>query len=214
MHGIFDSNPLALVPGPCGTPGWEILLRASAQPTRSIPSTVLRGGFGFFYDLGYGDIGLAAFGFPYYRSEFPPVAPGTPFDLSNPFSSLRPFSTAIDSAWNEISAVDPNLRVPFTQQWNAAVERQLGAKETLSATYVGSFGMRLLREDRLYPPAVLSLGAGSVYTTWNAGNSTYNAFQLQFQRRMSHGLQALVSYNFGQSSDWVPPIQEVSARPM
>jgi hypothetical protein len=104
-------------------------------------------------------------------------------------------------AWNEISAVDPHLRVPFTLQWNAAIERQLGAKQTLSATYVGSVGRRLLREDRLYPPAVVSMGNGSVYTTWNAGNSTYNALQLQFQRRMSHGLQALVSYNLAKSTD-------------
>jgi hypothetical protein len=35
----------------------------------------------------------------------------------------------------------------------------------------------------------------------NAGNSHYNALQIQIQRRMSHGLQALVSYNFAKSSD-------------
>ena len=35
----------------------------------------------------------------------------------------------------------------------------------------------------------------------NAGYSHYNAFQLQFQRRMAHGLQALVSYNLAKSSD-------------
>ena len=35
----------------------------------------------------------------------------------------------------------------------------------------------------------------------NAGYSHYNAFQLQFQRRMSHGLQALLSYNLAKSSD-------------
>jgi hypothetical protein len=40
-----------------------------------------------------------------------------------------------------------------------------------------------------------------VETIWNAGYSHYNALQLQFQRRMSHGLQALVSYNLARSSD-------------
>ena len=35
----------------------------------------------------------------------------------------------------------------------------------------------------------------------NAGYSHYNALQLQFQRRMSRGLQALVSYNLSKSSD-------------
>jgi len=201
LHGIFDSNPLALVPGAL----WHTRLGNFAPRIGATyqmnPRTVLRGGFGAFYDLGYGDVGLAAFGFPYYRSEFPPVALGTPFDLSNPLLQPRPFSTALDLAWNQVSAVDPHLRVPLTLQWNAAIERQLGTKQTLSATYVGSAGRRLLREDHLYPPAVVSMGAGSVYATWNAGNSTYNAFQLQFQRHMSHGLQALVSYNLARSTD-------------
>lgn len=36
---------------------------------------------------------------------------------------------------------------------------------------------------------------------WNGGYSHYEALQLQFQRRMSHGLQALVSYTLAKSSD-------------
>ena len=201
LHGIFDSNPLALVPGAL----WHIRVGNFAPRIGAAyqinPKTVLRGGFGVFYDLGYGDVGLTAFGFPYYRSEFLSIPPGSAFDVSDPLLQPPPFSTALDSAWNEISAVDPHLRVPLTLQWNAAIERQLGTKQTLSATYVGSGGRRLLREDRLYPPAVVSLSDGSVYTTWNAGNSTYNALQLQFQQRMSHGLQALLSYNLAQSTD-------------
>jgi hypothetical protein len=36
---------------------------------------------------------------------------------------------------------------------------------------------------------------------WNGDYSHYESLQLQFQRRMSHGLQALVSYTFAKSSD-------------
>jgi hypothetical protein len=35
----------------------------------------------------------------------------------------------------------------------------------------------------------------------NGGYAHYEALQVQFQRRMSHGLQALVSYAFAKSSD-------------
>ena len=42
---------------------------------------------------------------------------------------------------------------------------------------------------------------GWVNAIRNAGYSHYNALQLQFQRRMSHGLQALVSYSLSKSSD-------------
>jgi hypothetical protein len=38
-------------------------------------------------------------------------------------------------------------------------------------------------------------------STHGNGYSHYNAFQLQFMRRTSHGLQALVSYSLAQSSD-------------
>jgi hypothetical protein len=65
-------------------------------------------------------------------------------------------------------------------------------------TYVGMDGRRLLREDILLPPIIMG---GQVSAIWNGGYSRYEALQVQFQRRMSHGLQALVSYNFGQTSD-------------
>ncbi|MGC1648997.1 MAG: hypothetical protein WA741_24510, partial [Candidatus Sulfotelmatobacter sp.] len=48
---------------------------------------------------------------------------------------------------------------------------------------------------------VTSVDDVTVTAIRNAGYSHYNAFQLQFQRRMSHGLQALVSYNLAKSSD-------------
>jgi len=86
-------------------------------------------------------------------------------------------------------------------QWNAAIERDLGAKQTLTATYVGSDARRLLRQD-IIRALVVSLGSTSpVFATRNAGYSHYNALQVQFQRRMSHGLQALVSYSLAKSSD-------------
>jgi hypothetical protein len=36
------------------------------------PKTVVRGGFGLFYDLGYGNVGDAAGSYPYFRIEFGP----------------------------------------------------------------------------------------------------------------------------------------------
>ena len=56
---------------------------------------MLRGGFGLFYDLGYGDTGFAALAFPYLRFEDPSVPPGLAFDLTNPIFQPPPFSTAI-----------------------------------------------------------------------------------------------------------------------
>ena len=98
---------------------------------------MVRGGFGLFYDLGYGDIGLAAFGFPYMHSKSLSLSPAVPFSITNPAFQPPPFSTTINRSLYDVSAVDPNLRVPFTMQWNAAIESELGAKQTLTATYLG-----------------------------------------------------------------------------
>jgi hypothetical protein len=67
---------------------------------------------------------------------------------------------------------------------------------------VGADDMRLLREDIIRPPLLVNLGTGgTVFAVRNAGYSHYNALQVQFQRRMSHGLQALISYNLAKASD-------------
>jgi Carboxypeptidase regulatory-like domain/TonB dependent receptor len=202
LEGIFDSKPLAAVPGAL----WHTTYRNFAPRIGAAyqlnANTVVRGGFGLFYDLGYGNVGTAAFSFPYERLKFVFADPPVPFDFSNPAFQPPPFSTAIDATVLHLSTVDPNLRLPFTMQWNAAIERGLGTNQTLTATYVGADGRRLLRQDVISPPLLVGLGQGArVLATRNAGYSHYHALQVQFQRRMSHGLQGLVSYSFAKSSD-------------
>jgi hypothetical protein len=202
VQGIFDSKPLALVPGPL----WHTTLNGFAPRVGAAyqltPKTVVRGGFGLFHDLGYGNVGYAGFLFPYVRSTRIHASPPLLFDLSNPAFQPPPFSTTIDANVLNLNAVDPNLRLPYTLQWNGAIERELGANQTLTVTYVGSDGRRLLRQDLIFPPLLFSFGnGGKVLANRNAGYSHYNASQVQFQRRMSHGLQALVSYNLAESSD-------------
>jgi hypothetical protein len=66
----------------------------------------------------------------------------------------------------------------------------------------------LLRQDTLWGtalggtlnPAVFPI-TGQVQVSRNTATSDYHAFQLQFQRRLSKGLQALASYTWGHSID-------------
>jgi hypothetical protein len=95
-----------------------------------------------------------------------------------------------------ISAFDPDLKLPSTYEWNLAIQRGLGANASVSATYVGAHGMNLLRTD-----VITSLAGYQTSVTRNADWSNYNALQLQFQRRMARGLQALASYTFAKSTD-------------
>jgi hypothetical protein len=202
LRGIFDSNPLTLVPGAPWHTGFGNFAPRIGAAYQLTAKTLVRGGFGLFYDLGYGDFGEAIRLQPYTRNNFLTAPPPLPFDLSNPVFQPPPFSTTINANVLGLTAVDPNLSLPFTLQWNAAIERELGANQTLTATYVGSDGRRLLRQDIIAPPLLMNLGSGAtVNAIRNAGCSHYNALQIQFQRHMSHGLQALVSYNFSKSSD-------------
>jgi hypothetical protein len=202
-QGIFDSNALAVVPGDLWHTRFGNLAPRIGAAYQITPKTVVRGGFGRFYDLGYGNIGGASENFPYSRDTFifkPGL--GVPFDLTSPAFQPAPFSTTITPDVGGLIAVDPNLQLPFTMEWNTAIEQQLGANQRLTATYVGADARRLMRQDNILPPSLITPGNYvPVQTIRNAGYAHYDALQLQFQRRMSHGLQALVSYNLSKSSD-------------
>ena len=202
VQGIFDSNPLALVPGSYWHTRFDKFAPRVGGAYQITPTTVVRAGFGLYYDLGYGGVGDASGYFPYENSKRVSFTPPAPLNWSNPVFQPLPFSTTLNQNVLYLSAVDPNLDLPLTLQWNAAIQREVGRNQTLQLTYLGSDGRDLLREDGLAPPSFVALGSGGyVFATRNAGYSHYNALQVQFQRRMSHGLQALVSYNLAKSSD-------------
>src|SRR4029078_2000313 len=69
---------------------------------------------------------------------------------------------------------------------------------SLSVTYVGAIGRDLLRPTNLFN---LNPDFQFISLTDNSATSDYHAFQLKFQRRMSHGLQALGSYTLSHSID-------------
>ena len=84
-----------------------------------------------------------------------------PYPLSAADAAAPPLTPAPDTPLT-ITAIDPNLRLPYTWQWNAAVEQSLGRHQTLTVTYVGAAGRRLLQRQyfaRL--PALPSIAGGS-----------------------------------------------------
>jgi hypothetical protein len=197
VTGVFDSAPFGLAPA--GTPLWHTRFDNFAPrfgaTFQLTPQTVLRGGIGSYYDLGYGGnlAGTMVF-FPNSAANlvFGPI----PFDFANAAFQAPPFTLVPSSSTAYVSAVDPNLKVPVTYEWNAAIQRGLGANQSISATYVGAHGDNLLRGDSIISPV-----GYEILTTRNADWSNYNALQVQFQRRMARGLQALVSYTLAKSTD-------------
>ena len=156
--------------------------------------TVLRGGFGIFYDLADQQIsaGLSIV-YPYGASNFiiggtfpPSLADQTPLPIPSTFPGTS------------LIAADPNVNLPYSWQWNFGVEQGLGANQAISATYVGQAGRRLIQTE-IHFPFNANAFAGFFYR--NRATSDYHALQIQFQRRMAHGLQALASYTYSHSID-------------
>jgi hypothetical protein len=204
--GLFTvsglDNPATMTLAPQGTPLWETTYGNFAPRVglaydlsqRRGRETVLRGGFGIFYDLGAGwEVGNAPNGGPNSRSKlvFNVLLPPNPSQVAPP-----PFS--LDPPYALTIVFDPNLQLPRTYQWNFNVEQSLGSNQTISAAYVGATGRRLLRQEQLFNP---NPNFQRVDVTRSNATSDYNAMQLQFQRRLSRGLQTLASYTWSHSID-------------
>jgi hypothetical protein len=155
--------------------------------------SVLRGGFGVYYDLGSGSLGGVSSYFPYLNDKF---AADVPFPLSP--QNAAPPALTVNPPVGDILVAEPNLKLPRTYEWNGALEQSLGSGQSLSATYVGAVGRDLLRVTALVSP---NPNFGFVDVTSNSATSNYNALQLKFERRLSHGLQALASYTWSHSID-------------
>ena len=160
--------------------------------------TVLRGGFGIFYDLATSEAGnsIYAYSYPYGATKSSFGSGSFPLDTST--AAPPPITVENIQMFGADGAFDPQLKLPYTLQWNVALEQTLGAEQSLSVSYVGSVGRRLLQTAGFNS---VNANFASLAVITNAATSDYNSLQVQFQRRLSKGLQGLASYVFSHSID-------------
>jgi hypothetical protein len=164
--------------------------------------TVLRVGFGQFYDIGTSAAAALDNGqgfFPYSLvTTLCSFGSGPGCNYATPYSGSEPPFVFTQPYQGDMRGFNPNLKLPYALQWSVALEQTLSASQTFKVSYLGSAGRRLLRDDVINSPnPILS----TLFLATNEGRSNYDALQLQFQRRLSHGLQALVSYTWSHSLD-------------
>ena len=112
--------------------------------------TVLRGGYGIYYNQG----ALATseglyFNPPYFNlSVYFPDPRLPPLTLADPFPASFPVFIP-----QSATAYQRDLQTPWMEHWNVNVQRQLGASRAIEIAYVGSRGHDLISARDMNQPA-------------------------------------------------------------
>jgi hypothetical protein len=196
-------DPLTMTLAPDGTIPYEtsygdlaprvgLSHRLIDDPTRE---TVLRGGFGVFYHMQSSSFGQSydSFSYPNLGSRELTAAR---YPLTAEQSAPPPFSPAAPYAY--VNAFPPDLRSPYTLQWNVTADRAIGPSQAVSVSYVGANGRQMYRREFLGAPNPRFVNFSLVR---NLDSSEYHALQTQWQHRLRGGFQATVSYTLSKSTD-------------
>ncbi len=180
--------------------------------------TVVRAGFGIFTITNLGPLSFNNSGNPtsaLHTYTNTTTASGAPLIQ---FPNTAPPSTTVQYGGGGLDqGVDPNYRDPQANQWNLTIERQVANNDSLRASYVGMHTYRLsITEDLNQIPASTTpyqTTAASPYvdprapyhnwftlwSTFNAGKANYDAMELEWNHKNSHGLYFDASYTLAKN---------------
>jgi hypothetical protein len=229
---VFPSAPEGLLyPGDPGVPRGLIQTdRAAFAPRVGLAWDVTGNGrwlvtsaYGIFYD-------------PYYNGQGGPLqdpVSAPPYlqtaqvsvpNFSDPFNGQNPFNGSFVSPMT-LLVLNPNLRLPYAQDWNLNIEHALGSDWLLEVGYIGTKGTKLPRfieanpavyipgestqdnadQRRLYSGCTVTGATPCTYSSVGeiAGiaDSAYNALQVTLKKRFAHGLSLLGSYTYSKTLD-------------
>ncbi len=186
-----------------------------------MPHLVVRGAFGIVYDNWSAVLQLAQ----NISGLWPDIGQQEAVNLNQPTTSSptptvtaqNPFAIAANnnffpapSPFTQVGfEYDPNIKNPYSEQWNFGVQQLLSTSTTLTVNYVGSSSHRL-DVGGIYNGA-LTPGPGNpqsrslfpyiapTYYDRSAGSGNYNGLQASLDRRYSNGFSYGVAYTWSKS---------------
>jgi TonB dependent receptor len=129
------------------------------------------------------------------------------------------------------TAINPNFKSAYGEDWNLTIERQLTASTGLQVAYIGTKGTHLQLLENINQPLVVNgiyqsvrpfptlplsspvlppqctapnpvCPLNNIQQTDSVGNSNYNALWVTLTQRAWRGLQLLASYSYSKSLDY------------
>jgi len=157
--------------------------------------TVLRGGGGIFYDrTGSGPIGDRLRFDGQRLRQVTITNPGYPDPFSSGALATRP---------SNIVRFAPDIRSPYTLQFNLGVERQLAKSLTATANYINTRGVKLFRSRDLNaplsPPDRPDPTIGILRQIESAAHSQAHMLELMLRGRLSRFFNGTIQYNLGRA---------------
>ena len=190
--------------------------------------TVIRGGWGFFYDAFAQDIFL---GHAPWNCAFCP-GPAYTGHGAGAINSLSLLGGALDpnlpvfdpssaSPLGDFFGTDPKIRTPYVQNYNLNLQQALGSRAVLQVGYVGAKGTKLFRFRDINQPTQAQITACDCTASYNSrgpgfgqftnffyvnqeeskSNSLYNALQTSLRMNSWHGLSSQVNFVWSHSID-------------
>ena len=192
--------------------------------------TVVRAGFGFFYDAYSQDMFQGHIPFNSFYDPGPAYSgvgahPIFLAGLAGGALCSDPTTCPVyggASPMVDRFGVDQHIRTPYMENYNLNVQQQLGGKNSLLVSYVGSQGHKLLRFRDLNQPtlatiqnydyeangcctpgAILGAGGGGIYYNYEeaSANSIYNSLQASWRIDNWHGVTSTLNYTWSHSLD-------------
>ena len=190
--------------------------------------TVFRAGFGYFFAPYITDgIDSLFLGNSKYQTSISvlPTQAGVPV-----FPFPVPSATGFPAGTVNLTFAAPDFKNPHSEQGTASLQRQIGRNMDITATYIYTRGLDLITSPdvNLSTPSTTGTyiiddasGAqvgtfttpvwtaankldnryGHIYEVANGGNSWYHGLAVQFHRRFSKSLTAMVSYTWSHAID-------------
>lgn len=164
--------------------------------------SVIRGGFGIFYDSTFSNILVnSTQSSPNSVSFTDEITTGN--GVTNPGAALAS-AVAVLSPLSSVESEVSNFKHPLTYQYNLGIERELPGSNVLAIRYVGDRAYRLYANQQynyFANGARLDPTRGPIVTRGNYAASDYNSAIVEFTHNFHKGLSVKANYVYGKDLD-------------